>query len=140
MQENPCSLHFWSTNTMIYCLNAVYQLSHYFFRCLIEFPSQGDPDPESRPRAHVRSACTYTRRQNAYYYYYPPDCCCCRTVGSFRGLPAGLLMGNTCTDGLQRAMDATVCLHGIWHLICRVYECSQRKDYNSFINFIIQIM
>ena len=40
MQENACSLHFWSTNTMIYCLNAVSELSQYFFLTLVESDAQ----------------------------------------------------------------------------------------------------
>ena len=47
VQENSCSLHFWSTNTMIYCLNAVSQLSQYLFPCLVQSGTQ------IREAAHV---------------------------------------------------------------------------------------
>ena len=47
MQETSCSLHFWSTNTMIYCLNAVSELSQYFFITLVQSGTQ------IREAAHV---------------------------------------------------------------------------------------
>ena len=47
MQENWCSIHFWSTNGMDYCPNAVSMLSQYFFLTLIQ------SDTQDRDGGHV---------------------------------------------------------------------------------------